>query len=422
MKIGAAQIDITPDPGIDLSGFAARVQPNAGVLDPLCVKCLCLEEGSNRLLLLGADLVAFSSETVAEFRSWAKQDLGIGPAQVLLAATHTHSGPATIPLTGCGTVNIEYLRVLQNKMRQCAKAACLHTEPAELIVVASPLDLAVDRRRKPTAHTDPTVTALAWRRPGGSFIASLVNYAMHPVALGHINRHVSADWCGYAAEKLRSDLPGQPIVMITNGAAGNLNPPGEGLAPDQVKPIGHRVVEGLREKLIAAAPVQPSLRVARELVPMPLDRLEPADIDQYADKWLATIQPGALWEKPFTAAIQTWRRTMKDRVAGSGDHSFEIELFVVKLGPMHMVVVNGEIFSRFTQNLRDATGKPLFVVAYANAAFGYIPTAAAYAEGGYEVETAHFFYNTFRPKIGSLEMLSDRAARLIQGIGTINRE
>ena len=61
----------------------------------------------------------------------------------------------------------------------------------------------------------------------------------------------------------------------------------------------------------------------------------------------------------------------------------------------------------------DRADAPVFVVGYANAVFGYIPTRQAYAEGGYEVDTAHFFYNGFRPKIGSLEMLAERAAELV---------
>ena len=61
-------------------------------------------------------------------------------------------------------------------------------------------------------------------------------------------------------------------------------------------------------------------------------------------------------------------------------------------------------------------GKNLFVVGYANAGFGYVPRAEAYDEGGYEVETAHFFYNSFRPKRGVLEMLVDRAAELVDSM------
>jgi hypothetical protein len=72
------------------------------------------------------------------------------------------------------------------------------------------------------------------------------------------------------------------------------------------------------------------------------------------------------------------------------------------------------MFSRFTALVREKVNVPMFTVAYANAAFGYIGTEAAYDEGGYEVETAHFFYNSFRPKRGALEMLADRAAGMVQ--------
>ena len=58
----------------------------------------------------------------------------------------------------------------------------------------------------------------------------------------------------------------------------------------------------------------------------------------------------------------------------------------------------------------------LFVAGYANAAFGYIPTREAYAEGGYEVDAAHFFYNSFRPLPGGLEMIAQRAAELVLSI------
>ena len=75
------------------------------------------------------------------------------------------------------------------------------------------------------------------------------------------------------------------------------------------------------------------------------------------------------------------------------------------------------MFARFVDDLRRAVGDDkLFVVGYANAGFGYIPTREAYAEGGYEVETAHFFYNSFRPQPGSLEMLCDRAAELVRSL------
>ena len=116
----------------------------------------------------------------------------------------------------------------------------------------------------------------------------------------------------------------------------------------------------------------------------------------------------------FRQAVLKWRDTQKALVEKGEGKSIDIELFAIDLGPVVILAINGEMFSRFTAMLREKIAKPLFVVGYANAAFGYIPTREAYDEGGYEVDHAHFFYNSFRPRAGSLEMLADRAVQLIQ--------
>ena len=64
-------------------------------------------------------------------------------------------------------------------------------------------------------------------------------------------------------------------------------------------------------------------------------------------------------------------------------------------------------------DLRRAAGRPVYVVGYANGVRGYLATAAAYAEGGYEVDAAHFFYGGFRYQAGALEHLLDEAVALV---------
>ncbi|MDG6146387.1 hypothetical protein NF717_12155, partial [Lactococcus formosensis] len=77
------------------------------------------------------------------------------------------------------------------------------------------------------------------------FSAAVLNYTMHPVSLGHVDRRISPDWCGAASRALSESLPGKPIALVSNGAAGNINPP----AVDQ----GQDVVRGWGERVAAAA-------------------------------------------------------------------------------------------------------------------------------------------------------------------------
>src|SRR5438094_8356915 len=130
MNVGAAQIDITPDRAVDLSGFAARIQPSIGVLDPVFAKCLYLEEREHRLLLAAVDVVALDRAFLKSFRNWARDELNLGADQVLLSATHTHSAPATARLCGCGRVDERYVQELQAKLRSCARQATAKQQAA----------------------------------------------------------------------------------------------------------------------------------------------------------------------------------------------------------------------------------------------------------------------------------------------------
>ena len=51
-------------------------------------------------------------------------------------------------------------------------------------------------------------------------LSALLNYPMHPVSLGHVNRMVSADWCGAAATEISQMLPGHPITLVNNRSIG----------------------------------------------------------------------------------------------------------------------------------------------------------------------------------------------------------
>src|ERR1035438_2831714 len=167
MKVGTSQVDITPKPGVELSGFAARTQPSTGVLDPLFAKALYLADGGERVLWIHCDLVGIDRAIVLEFRDWARQRLGLTAGQVMLSATHTHSGPCTIHLHECGLYDPTYVKILQGRLREAAEAALSQTEECEVVATEGHLDLAVDRRRQASTHTDPRVAALGFRRSDG---------------------------------------------------------------------------------------------------------------------------------------------------------------------------------------------------------------------------------------------------------------
>jgi neutral ceramidase len=146
IRIGTSQLDITPDPGVELSGFAARIQPSTGVLDPLHAKGIYITDSEERLLWIHTDLVGLEREFVQGFREWAEKHLGLQKRQIMISATHTHSGPGTIHLLEAGTYDPAYMEFLQEKMKLAAKAAMANPQDCEIVIAEGKCNLAVDRR------------------------------------------------------------------------------------------------------------------------------------------------------------------------------------------------------------------------------------------------------------------------------------
>jgi neutral ceramidase len=416
MILGASQIEITPQPGVELSGFAARIQPSIGVLDPLYAKALYFAENDEKLLWIHCDLIGFDHDIVLAFRKWAGARFCLAEGRVMLSATHTHSGPCTIRLKESGVYDAAYVEFLQMRLREAAEQAMARTEECELVTVEGQVELAVDRRKTASAHTDTRVAAIGFRRTDGTFRAVLANHVMHPVALGPRNRHISADVPGQVALALARQLPGDPITLVTNGACGNLNPPAENVSPLQIATWGKQIADSVAASLRNAPPTpRSSLRVLARVVPLPLDTLDVAGINAYAEKALQDTKSLAEWSDKYRRAVEHWRASLIANAATGRDASHrDAELFGICLGGVFLLGVNAEVFSQFTDWLRNGGNRKIYLVGYANGDMGYLSTRAAYAEGGYEVEVAHLFYGGFRFKPGSLEMLLEGANAMLR--------
>jgi hypothetical protein len=387
------------------------------VLEPIYARAVYLQEGEEKLLWVACDVVALPPELVDNVRAWAGERLGLEPRQVLLCATHTHSAPATIALNAAGKQSERYVRFLRFHIESVMQEAVRKTRGCRIVAGSVGCTMGADRRKTASAHVDSNLWTLAFLAGSGDYVAAIVNYPMHPVALGHVERRISPDWCGAAAATVSRSLPGHPITLITNGAAGNINPPALSAPPEKVRRMGDVIGRFALRCLGDKEPaVDATLAVKSIQVPLPLDVLDDEGIDRAADAFVARCAADDPWAALRGNVATTWRDAMKRSVASGGGRAVPFELQAARIGEIHIVAVNGELFSRFTELLRKRTTANLFVVGYANAAFGYIPTKQAYAEGGYEVDEAHFFYNSFRPAEGGLELLVDRAAELISSL------
>lgn len=92
LLIGWSQTDITPPQPAFLAGqLYSRL--SEGVLDPVTATVLALDNGEHHALFVSCDLVAISSALQKEVRSRSASLPGLNPQNIILHATHTHTGP-----------------------------------------------------------------------------------------------------------------------------------------------------------------------------------------------------------------------------------------------------------------------------------------------------------------------------------------
>ncbi len=391
---GAAQIDITPDWPVDLCGFVAREQPSTGIHDRLYARALYLEGGGKRLLWLHADLLGFPGFYADYIKSLLHECDGLEEHEVMISATHTHSGPATLPLFECGEIDPKYLSLddclLTRQLLAVSEAAMRDTEPTRAWHCEGKSDLCIDRRGFSTAHVDPIVGVVGFRREDGSYKAVIANYAVHLVAMGGANRMISADMFGAASRAIQGALPGVPVVLFTAGACGNLNPPEVGDDFPQMERwgggLGDIVVASLKGAEAVADGLSSSL--IRQTVPFPT--LTPTTAKEFADRLRLEVEGN---ESPtanrIRKACDRWEAKRENQ-----PNSLTVPIQTINIGGIRFVGIGGEIFSIVTPLLRRHFGTPTYTVSYANDVIAYFAPSAAYLEGGYELESAPIFFGT----------------------------
>ncbi|MGE0102023.1 MAG: neutral/alkaline non-lysosomal ceramidase N-terminal domain-containing protein [Blastocatellales bacterium] len=90
---GVAQADITPPPGVELWGYTNRSGPAESTLDPLIARILVIDDGKTSAALVTLDLGrTFGPAQIDRLRERVSRDYHVN--EVMLIASHTHSGPA----------------------------------------------------------------------------------------------------------------------------------------------------------------------------------------------------------------------------------------------------------------------------------------------------------------------------------------
>jgi hypothetical protein len=407
---GCGEALLTPPLGVELTGYGFYLNRRAeSVLDDLKVRALCVESGGTRHVLISCDLIGLTIEASDSIRIAAARSLGIPPLNILLACTHTHSGPATMSLPGLGTVDPEYTAGIAAQIIAAAEAAAADIQEARFSHSRETLEpLGYNRRRGSFEDIDSLLGLAYFRRRHDRII--MLTYACHPVVLGR-NTAVSADWPGAAVRALET---AGDRALVFQGFCGDIDPVtnmnrwGAG-TPADLELYG-RILSDRARKSEAFAVTPPDVRIAAKesRVRLPLSVPEPEGIERDAAVFLEKNGsfPGA------GRFIEKWRQAAavaRERLAGS-PFLEDVPIQVFDWAGLKILGLPGEAFCAYAHILGFAH-PGLFPVGYANGDVGYFPTREAYADtGDYAAYAAPKFYALFpfRSDIGEILLQAGR--------------
>lgn len=378
-----------------MAGFGSRTSPAAGAHDPLFVRVLAMEGSGGPAVLLMADVLHVPEFLQEHAARLIHERTGIGREQIQFGATHTHGGPVLAE----GSAYSEQLATL------CADAveeAWRSRREAYAAVGTDQVFGIGKNRRHPDGPVDHDVTVLRIDGADGRSIATLINYSCHPTTLGPDNLLYTADYPGVTCALVDEAVDG--IAIFSTGAQGDVNPGGysaEGSMIGQVVPWRNYESATRYGTEVARA----ALAIRERLQPAPVDRVwgrsrvlelarkplpEPAEaqaIIETANAALAAAQASGHQDEIVPALLTAaYAQLIADQAAQWDRVSpVRVRISALALGPVVHVGIAGELFAELGLQIKAALGQGHTMVSVlCDGSAGYIPTRAAFAEGGYE--------------------------------------
>lgn len=441
LSAGTARTDITPPVGIAHANWGAQTHERAGGVDlPLWGTALALSDGETTVVIVDLDLLYLWPDDASRIRDAVAAMVDLPRSNIRLSYTHTHSGPTLNRETWAdGAEMIDpYLTELTHRVAGLAWEAIRKLRPAHLATGRGTSRIAVNRRfarpgdgavivgRNPDGPVDHEVLVVRIDAVDGDPIATVVNYACHPITVGPDNDLITPDYPG-AMKRVVEDATDSRCLFL-QGATGNVGPV-RGVARggiDEYKPLGRRLghevcrvwwgldprnrTDEYVETLASGAPLAVYETTYPEQEPRPIDvhtrtlELElrelptpeeaEAEYERHADR-LHELRDRGANQEDIREAIQAARQVeirsgVVSRFSGQSHETLELQVFIVG-DDLALAAIPGEPFVQIGQRVKSGSSYACTLFSgYSNEGLAYIPTRDAYPDGGYEVEITPF--------------------------------
>lgn len=397
MRIGFCKVDITPQIGVELGGYAGY-RPCTGIHDPLWCRCVIVEHQSLLYALIQLDLMC-ADEPLCRRIAQKLTPLGIPAERLIVTAIHTHSAPCGV-VPGEGLMeriqlpgypaDESYLPYLDKILKAAYTACCRAMENLESFAVRTGQGAApvVGSERHGGNFTDVMLTVVECRTESGRGLI-LYNFPCHPTVMGPGNREVTADFAAGIENQLDVEM-----AIFLNGAAGDVSTRYTRKAQtfSECDRLGTMAAESVCALLKGREYLAPGgVKGIRGEFAMQVRPVEPV---MEAKRRLEELTKKVA-QAQAEGADGTTIRTLKSYVEGAGINlqfamalgdlqEIRLDICAFSFAGLNFVTVPGELFSSLLPD--DGT----CVIGYANGYNLYIADEAAYDAQYYEAMASLF--------------------------------
>jgi neutral ceramidase len=402
----AKRLDITPDGPVWMDGMI-RAHPSTGIRDQIYAKSLALANSktpADCFVLVSVDVCILCKEDAWDIRKTAADATGIHVGNIILAATHTHSGPA---LSGVlGNKADEYLKALKPRISDLIVQTVAGLKPAVAGWAAAKEKTISHYRRLmaddghvvmnwepydpahiigPLGQMDPEVLILrVTTADAAAPIALLFNHPCHPNVLSGDNYLISGDYPGLTEKMLQEKFGG--VALFMNGAQGSVDI--DGLKDrDEVglQRVAGALADAIRPAAEKISPADQPIVGANHTFKIPARKITDEEIE-WADNVLK--QAGDTIAVMPDGVGDDYKAQLYKKLRKIQDQDVAVEQTCVAVGDVAMLSFPGELFTEIGMHIKEKSPfRHTAIIGLANGYVGYVPTAKAIMEGGYEPDT-----------------------------------
>ncbi len=404
LHFGASKVDITPEIGCRLFGYTVNFRSES-VHDNLTLTAFAFKYGDAKALMISAFVCSIDTKVSDELRAELGKMLDIPAENIIISATHTHTGPAMQDMAGWGGIDEEYYTsIFKPAIIRASAEAFENLEPVKVAVASGDSYVGVNRRELrsnnqirlgqcPWGIFNPKMTIISFKGENG-VVANIISYGCHCTASGR-SHEISRDWPGEMIDKIEAVSGG--ITAFFNGPEGDVGPrlsdgsTAKSIAlMEEISKIA--VADALKIYNSISSYEDVSLDIASRIIKMPLT---PRISYEEASEMVDTLKKS---ESNLGKHINEYYENVKLSYENGYTEQEYVELpqTVLRIGNVVFVTFPFELFSEIGLRIDNAVKEfDVISLSLSNGSLGYLPTKDQLCRAGYEI--AMFKYDRVQP-------------------------